>query len=133
MIATKEDVAAGLRNQISFVDVRPNHQYLGINKSGKAKRAGTIPGAKNLPGHWVTINDGGMSRQKMELVKFYQAAAVPTEGDQVYFCNSGHWGALGWFVGSEIMGNKQAKLYDGSMIEWTTDPARPVDQKIVLK
>ena len=66
------------------------------------------------------------------LTKLYEAAAVPTSGEQVYFCNSGHWGSLGWFVGSEIMGNKQAKLYDGAMIEWTANPARPVDQKIKL-
>ncbi len=133
MIATKDDVAAGLGGQISLVDVRPNHQYLGISKSGKAKRAGTLPGAKNLPGHWVTMNDGGMARQKAELMQLYQAAAVPTEGDQLYFCNSGHWGSLGWFIGSEIMGNKQAKLYDGSMIEWTMDDSRPVEQKVKLK
>ena len=47
MIATKEDVAAAIQNKITLVDMRPQHQYLGINKSGSAKRAGTLPGAKN--------------------------------------------------------------------------------------
>ena len=27
----------------------------------------------------------------------------------------------------EVLGNKNVRLYDGSMVEWTQDPARPVD------
>jgi thiosulfate/3-mercaptopyruvate sulfurtransferase len=31
-----------------------------------------------------------------------------------------------WFGLSEIEGNKNTKMYDGSMAEWAADPARPV-------
>ncbi|MGH6815294.1 MAG: sulfurtransferase, partial [Hyphomicrobiaceae bacterium] len=45
-------------------------------------------------------------------------------------CSTGHWASLGWFVSSEILGNKDAKMYPGSMAEWTADAGRPVEQKV---
>lgn len=29
----------------------------------------------------------------------------------------------------EVLGNKNTTMYDGSMAEWTADPARPVENK----
>jgi len=34
--------------------------------------------------------------------------------------------ALGWFVAHELLGNRQARLYDGSMAEWSRDAALEV-------
>lgn len=133
MIVSKADVKAALENGVPLVDHRPNDQYIGINKHGKAARSGTIPGALNLPESWVTQNGGGTFRPKNELEQLYAAAKVPTTGNEISFCNSGHWASLGWFASSEIMGNKEAKLYDGSMLEWTADKALPVEQKISIK
>ena len=57
---------------------------------------------------------------------------MPTSGDQINFCNTGHWASVGWFVSSELLGNKKAKLYDGSMTEWTMLKGGPVEQKVKL-
>ena len=38
----------------------------------------------------------------------------------ITYCNTGHMAAGAWFVMSEIMGNPDTRLYDGSMHEWTT-------------
>lgn len=131
--ATKSDVAAVLGKDVALVDLRPTHQYVGVNKHGKAERAGTIPGAKSLPESWVTSNGGGRFRSADTLSALYQAAAVPTGGEQIYFCNSGHWASLGWFVASELLGNKQARLYDGSMIEWSADTSLPIERKVKVE
>ena len=80
----------------------------------------------------MTMNGGGMFRGKSSLLKAYQAAGVPTTGKQVNFCNTGHWASLGWFVSSEIMGNTQVKMYDGSMVEWSADKSLPIEQKVNL-
>jgi thiosulfate/3-mercaptopyruvate sulfurtransferase len=133
MIVTKEQMKAAMESSTPLIDHRPNDQYIGINKHGKAKRAGTIPGAVNLPENWITSNGGGMFRPQSELAQLYAVAGAPTEGAGISFCNSGHWASLGWFASSELMGNKQAKMYDGSMIEWTSDKAMPVEQKVVIK
>jgi thiosulfate/3-mercaptopyruvate sulfurtransferase len=73
-----------------------------------------------------------MFRSKAQLEKLYKIASVPTSGEQINFCNTGHLASIGWFVSSELVGNKKAKLYDGSMVEWTMTKAGAVDQKINL-
>ena len=133
MIATKQDVADKMKKGVTLVDLRPEHQFVGINRHGKAKRNGTISGALNLPESWLTQNGGGKFRSTEQLKQLYSLAMVPTEGDQVTFCNTGHWASLGWFVGSELLGNKDVKLYDGSMVEWSADSSLPMESKITLK
>ena len=133
MIVSKDDVKATLGSGTVLVDNRPNDQFVGVNKHGKAKRAGTIPGAVNLPENWLTTNGGGAFRPAAELQQLYAAAGVPTEGDQISFCNTGHWASLGWFASHEILGNQQARMYDGSMVEWSADDALTMDQKIKIQ
>jgi thiosulfate/3-mercaptopyruvate sulfurtransferase len=132
MIATAEEVKAAQKKGALLVDSRPEDQYVGINRNPKATQSGTLPGAKNLPVGWTTENGGGVFRSKAQLEKLYAAANVPTTGEQINFCNTGHLASIGWFVSSELMGNKQAKLYDGSMVEWTLTKAGPVEQKIKI-
>ncbi|MFC2968223.1 sulfurtransferase [Acidimangrovimonas pyrenivorans] len=123
-LATAADVSADLANHVPLLDNRPTDQNLGVNKSGVVTRYGTLPGAKSIPALWMTENGGGMLRDAASLRKLYAAAGVPTEGDAVTFCNTGHWASLGWFVNAEILGNKKTKMYDGSMTEWShLDPA----------
>lgn len=133
LLATKDDVKAAMADKEPLVDNRPNDFFLGISKSKDAKVSGTIPGATNLPESWLTVNNGGKFRSKEQLAKLYQAAGVATTGKQINFCNTGHWASLGWFVSSEIMGNKQAKMYDGSMAEWTRDDKAPVQRTISVE
>ena len=128
--ATKADVEKARAQHVALVDNRPSDQYLGINRPGPDKRAGTIPGAKNVPESWVTENDGGKFRDATELKKLYKNAGVATKGAQINFCNTGHWASVGWFASHEILGNKQARMYDGSMVEWSADPKAPMEQKI---
>ena len=132
LLASKEQVKQGLGAGTVLVDNRPNDQYLGVNKSGLAKRYGTLPGAKNLPENWVTVNGGGTFRDRAALEKLYAAAGVPTEGAQISFCNTGHWASLGWFVSHELLGNSAARLYDGSMVEWSADASAPMERRIQL-
>ncbi len=130
MIPTKGDVKKALDAKTPLVDHRPADFYLGVTQHPLTKRTGTIPGAKNLPEAWITENNSGKFRDKGALEKLYSAAGVPTSGDQIAFCNTGHWAALGWFASSEIIGNKKTKMYDGSMVEWANDPNLPIEAKI---
>ncbi len=131
MIPTKEDVKkAAAAGKVALVDNRPNDFFVGVTKAGSAKKPGTIPGARNLPESWITENNGGKFRDKATLERLYAAAGVPTSGDAINFCNTGHWASLGWFASYEILGNKKAKMYDGSMVEWSADPGLPIEVKI---
>jgi thiosulfate/3-mercaptopyruvate sulfurtransferase len=76
------------------------------------------------------VNNKGKLRLPGVLRELYAAAGVPAEGKQIAFCNTGHDAAIGWFVSSEILGNKAVKLYDGSLAEWSVDPHHPMESKI---
>ncbi|WP_275099073.1 sulfurtransferase [Sedimenticola hydrogenitrophicus] len=132
LLASKEDVKKAIDSGISLVDNRPDNQYRGINRHEKAKRSGTIPQAHSLPESWMTENGGGKFRDVATLKKLYQLADVPTEGEAINFCNTGHWASVGWFVGSELIGNKKTRLYDGSMLEWSADESLPMVQEVKL-
>lgn len=134
LIADRSDVDAAIAtNATALIDHRPDHHYLGLTKPGPVRSPGTLPGALNVPESWLTKNGGGVFRNKSDIEKLFDAAGAPKEGDVIGFCNTGHWASLGWFATSEILGNKDAKLYDGSMTEWTRDPSRPVERKIAVE
>ncbi|MBL4615185.1 MAG: sulfurtransferase [Magnetovibrio sp.] len=132
MIPSTADVKASLDAGMFMVDSRTNDQYVGVNRHGKSKASGTIPGATDLPQNWLTENGGGMFRSKDTITALYKAAGVPTSGEQISFCNTGHWASIGWFASSEILGNKDAKMYDASMTGWTA-ANMPMEAKISLK
>jgi thiosulfate/3-mercaptopyruvate sulfurtransferase len=132
LAADKTQVAAAIAARTPLVDGRTEDMYVGVNKSPKAKRHGTLPGASNLPMSWLTDNNGGRFRDPAQLQALFEAAGVPTKGPQIHFCNTGFLASLDWFVASELLGNRDARLYDGSLAEWTQDPAAPVERKIDL-
>ncbi len=131
MLVSAMDVKNTLNDgKTTLVDLRPQHQYIGINRHAKSSRNGTIPGAKNLPESWMTVNGGGTFRNKSDLSKLYKIAKIDPNSEQINFCNTGHWASVGWFVSSEVMGNSKAKLYDGSMVEWTNKTDLPMEKSV---
>ncbi len=131
MLANRDAVKAAMAKGETLVDNRPSDQYLGVTRPPVDTESGTIPHAHNLPQQWLTVNGGGTFRSKAELEKLYAAAGVPTKGKQINFCNTGHWASVGWFVSSQVMGNKDAEMYDGSMSDWTHHKM-PTESKIKM-
>ncbi|MGE5547538.1 MAG: sulfurtransferase [Solirubrobacterales bacterium] len=129
LLASEDDVAKAAASGVELVDSRSEDNFVGINKSPKSKEAGTVPGAVNLPFTWLV--DGGTFRTKAQIEALAAYAKVSLTRPQIEFCNTGHLGSIGWFVASELMGNKAARLYDGSMTEWTIH-GRPVEQRVKL-
>ncbi len=129
LLATTDEVAAARDAGVSVIDNRGSDYYVGINKSGIAKRAGTVPGADNVPITWLTSPDG---RFQAAAVLDQIAAETSLSGSdpQIALCNSGQMASLGWFVSHELLGNENAQLYDGSMAAWSKDDAREVEQRI---
>ena len=126
LIADRSQVAAAMEAGTPLIDLRPPKQYRGAAAHPAARRPGTIPGAVNLPAGRLTDGKGhlvGAGRVGQLLADL----GLSNQGEQIAFCNTGHWASLGWFAASEIAGNKDVKLYDGSMVDWTADPALPVE------
>jgi thiosulfate/3-mercaptopyruvate sulfurtransferase len=98
--------------------------YEGREKSPQARIAGRLPGALLLD--TTQAYDSGTNRLKPRKELEQVFAAVP-DGDAISYCNTGHSAAGNWFALSEVLGRPGVRLYDGSMTEWTQDPARPVE------
>ncbi|MDP6476017.1 MAG: rhodanese-like domain-containing protein [Alphaproteobacteria bacterium] len=124
LIATKRQVIASQESGAVLLDLRPKNQYSGARGPGFVRRLGTIEGARNLPLNRLT--EGGAFKTPAALAELFAAADAAAEGPITCFCNSGHMAALGWFVAHELLGNTEARLYDGSMAEWSADPALAV-------
>lgn len=128
LVAGLEDVRAAVEKKTPLIDVRPAVQYLGQETSPVAKRAGTIPGAVNIP-HSELVTQTGYFVGAERVRQLLKKAGVPPSGATITFCNTGHWGSLGWFALSEILGNADTRLYDGSIAEWSTREELPMELK----
>jgi len=105
-----------------LVDSRNERSFLGEEKSPVAARAGRLPGAVHQDNAMAFDPNAKRFRPKEELAALF---ALP-EGEAVTYCNTGQQAATNWFVLSELLGRPGTRLYDGSLSEWTADPARPV-------
>jgi thiosulfate/3-mercaptopyruvate sulfurtransferase len=59
------------------------------------------------------------------------AQGIDPAAPAITYCNSGHLSSGPWFVASELLGNKSAKLYDGSLHQWTLEK-RPLVGAVAL-
>jgi thiosulfate/3-mercaptopyruvate sulfurtransferase len=126
LVATPEDVSNGAKS-VQLVDARSTTQYYGTDKRDYVSSFGHIKGAKMLPNE-VLFREDGLA------IKFYSPDAyrsimamsdLASDQPAIYYCNSGHLATGPWFIQHELIGNKQAQLFDGSMHQWTLQN-RPV-------
>jgi thiosulfate/3-mercaptopyruvate sulfurtransferase len=120
------DVAAFAANpeQALLVDGRTDEQFYAGGKHPKAAKAGRIPSAVLMDQDKAYSSIGNRLKSRNELTSIYGDLGDKTI---VSYCNTGHWAATNWFVMSEILGQKNVKLYDGSMVEWTANSDLPLD------
>ena len=130
-LATTEDVVNALANNSSvLVDARPEEQFLGKSKSGKALAAGTIPGSFNLQQQTLVEENTSFFKDAITVAQLVKEVGIESTEGEIAYCNTGHWATVAWFALSEVLGHENVKNYDGSMVEWTADPARPLENNI---
>lgn len=127
--ATTEDVAAALEAGTKLIDGRPAEQYEGKSKSPVVRANGTIPGSVNIQHSDLYSADYAAFARPETVKALSEAVGLAADQENITFCNTGHWASIAWFGLSEVLGNKNTSMYDGSMAEWTADPARPVENK----
>ncbi|HEY1473164.1 MAG TPA: sulfurtransferase [Pseudolabrys sp.] len=108
----------------SLVDARPVSFFLGKEKAPAASAYGHIPGALNIDSAQFYDPAANRLKPKAELAAI--ASELP-QGATITYCNTGHWASTDWFVLHELLGRKNAKLYAGSMVEWTSNASRPIE------
>ncbi len=127
LLATADEVLAAIDSDVTLIDGRPVEQFRGESKSRVAAAPGTIPGSVNLPHHEFYSSDYASFVEPETVEALAAAIGVGADDANITFCNTGHWASVAWFGISEVLGNDQTAMYDGSMAEWTQDPTRPLD------
>lgn len=128
LVASRDDVARAVAAGKGpvLIDNRPAVQYSGEKKSGSVARSGAIPGARNIPVN-VFYDDGSQEFASIEkLASAWHGAGITDGSEQITYCNTGHMASLGWFASSELLGNKNTRIYDGSVADWSRHAELPM-------
>ncbi len=105
-----------------LIDSRPAPFFQGRIAQDAARARGTLPGAINLDSDLYFELGSAVLLDKADLQNEADIAGNQPGQQVVAFCNAGHWSATDWFVRSEILGEKNVKLYPGSVIDWSQAP-----------
>jgi thiosulfate/3-mercaptopyruvate sulfurtransferase len=131
LLATTDDVRQGMKNGVQLVDNRPLFQYMGVMKKSYVYAKGHIPGAKSYPTSLFTDHNKPAKLLSVDKLRdLAQGMGIDPNAQTITYCNSGHLASGGWFVMHELMGNKNVKLYDGSMNEWTLNKGKTTEMKM---
>ncbi|UCE30743.1 MAG: sulfurtransferase [Burkholderiales bacterium] len=127
LLANSEAVAqASLGGGEQLVDTRSLSQYYGMTRRPYVSAAGHIAGARVYPPELLTRADGVARFLPVGRYRdLLRAQGIDPDAPAITYCNSGHLSAGVWFVMSELLGNRKARMYDGSMHQWTAE-GRPV-------
>lgn len=128
LIASSDEVAAASKSgKPQLLDARQPAQYLGLAKRPDVLTYGHIAGSKELAPELLAkpVNGALYFWKKNTYDALMAANGLNTKSSTISYCNTGHLAAGGWFVMSELVGNKSTKLYDGSLYLWTLE-GRPL-------
>lgn len=122
ILATSKDVEKTVSEKGQLVDTRPLSLYLGTwRKNSYVYANGHIPGAKVYPNELLSTKMPAKFLRISDSKSLFKQMGIDISKQSVTYCNSGQLAAGSWFVMSELMGNKNVKMYDGSMHQWTLE------------
>jgi thiosulfate/3-mercaptopyruvate sulfurtransferase len=126
LLAASDEVAAAGKNGLVLVDSRPLSQYLGTAKRDYVSAYGHIAGARPFPADLLTGQGPGEGFLAPDQYRrLGDMLGLDLSAGAITYCNSGHLASGAWFIMSELLGNENVKVYDGSMHQWTLEQ-RPV-------
>ncbi|MBI3830565.1 MAG: sulfurtransferase [Planctomycetes bacterium] len=124
-LATKDELLKSLEKAtLQIVDARSEKEFCGVENLTN-KRAGAIPGAKQL--EWSDLLEKTSHRFKpaAELRKLFEDAGISLDKPTATHCQSGGRASVMAF-GLELMGAKDVRNYYASWAEWSSADDTPV-------
>ena len=110
---------------VALIDSR-NERYYNGEDPGNAVRAGHIPGARNVP-YTTMVDDSLKFKPADELRRLLLDGGLSDGKTGVSYCHIGQQASVTYFV-ARFLGY-QARMYDGSMNEWSRYPDLPMETK----
>ena len=127
IIAGIDEIIESIEDPSKIVcDTRSPEEYSG--KDVRAERGGHIPNSKNV--NWVMgVNDSGEFKSADELKDLYDGAGI-TDGETIYtLCQTAVRATHTWFILTDLLGEANVKVYDGSWAEWGNDSSLPIETR----
>lgn len=125
-LATSGDVVKAQGEPATqLIDARSDAFYLGLDRAAPGVSApGHIAGAKNVFTALMSTpgRDSASHLLAPETYRdVFRMRGVDAQAPAITYCNTGQQAAGPWFVLTQILGNRDVRLYDGSMHEWTLE------------
>lgn len=124
-IRYKHEMLANVESSAEqMLDARDAARFTGTHEDAVHDLpGGHIPGACNLP-FPLLFNDDGTYKSPDDLRAQFAAAGVDIAHSVITSCGSGVTGCVLLF-GLHLAGARDMSLYDGSWLDWGSDPATP--------
>jgi thiosulfate/3-mercaptopyruvate sulfurtransferase len=124
-VVSKADLLRGVGMPVA--DARSPERFAGaVPEPRPGLEAGHIPGARNLP-RGALYGEDGRFRPLHELQAAFEKAGIDPARPFVASCGSGVT-ANSLIFAARLLGNRDARLYDGSWSEWGADPLTPKEK-----
>lgn len=125
-VATIYDIDAAIElKKAQIVDTRPEAQVNGSESHPKVLKAGHLPDAKHIfVGNFTKTVDGVVYLDAENAKAQFAKANVDMSKPVIWYCNTSWFASGAWFAGKYLGGLEGAKVYDGSMVEYSRTPTR---------
>lgn len=126
LLATRADVEAIVADGgTCLINALQPRVFRGEGPSSYS-RAGRIPGSVNVPVAALLDDETGRFLSTDAVRTALADGGVPNDQPLVAYCGGGISATVDLFA-LALVGRDDAKLYDGSLTEWTADPTLPVE------
>lgn len=123
-VANKQSVQASLDNPgIALVNALSAEQFAG--RGQPFGRPGRIPGSISVPSATLVDRSSGAFRPTDELAKAFDAEGANSYDRLITYCGGGIAASTTFFA-LQLLGYDNVALYDGSLLEWSSDAGLPL-------
>jgi thiosulfate/3-mercaptopyruvate sulfurtransferase len=112
-------------SNFAVIDSRTDEEFVGWQLYGEA-RGGHVPGAVNIPYAWF-YNSDKTTISYQSLKSMLESRGITTDKEVTAYCTAGIRSGYVYFL-LRLMGYTRCSNYDGSMFEWSANPALPMEK-----